>query len=463
MLEAIVVGGAGARGKSADRYRRLPRGTHGLQRAEVELDQRRRLRMALLELIAERGYPAVRVQDVSRLARVSRPTFYDLYDGKDALLLEVYDEFGARIDRLIRRAFSSRAPLLARMQTATRGLTRLAAAEPEAMSLLTLGAFGAGEQAMRHRSRRLEHVEHDIDAGRRSGRAPAPGDYTVKAIIGGIREAFAARLGDGRAHELPALADQFAAWACCYPVALPAGLEHPPAGRRGRRTRPSRTRTPRSQRASRSARRRLPSGRHDLRRPLVVKDQRERIIDAVATIVADGGLAALTVPEITRRANVSNQTFYELYASKHDALLGAQKIGSHLALRVTASAFDAERGDWPHAAAAGLRALLAYLASEPAHADLSLVSALAWGPETVAVRDGTLREFRAFLVPGMERAEQSPAPIVAELTAGGLWQILQYYVAGARTAELVDATPQIVYLALTPFLGPERARAVALE
>jgi len=69
-------------GQSADRYKRLPTGAHGLAREEVERDQRDRLRRAMIELIAQRGYPAVRVADLTKLARVSRPTFYSLYEDK---------------------------------------------------------------------------------------------------------------------------------------------------------------------------------------------------------------------------------------------------------------------------------------------------------------------------------------------------------------------------------------------
>src|SRR5438874_1297957 len=64
--------------QNGERYRRLPTGAHGLAREDVERDQRDRLRRAIIELIAERGYPAVRIADLTKLARVSRPTFYSL-------------------------------------------------------------------------------------------------------------------------------------------------------------------------------------------------------------------------------------------------------------------------------------------------------------------------------------------------------------------------------------------------
>src|ERR1700740_3217422 len=83
-------------GQSTDRYKRLPTGAHGLAREEVERDQRDRLRRAIIELIAQRGYPAVRIADLTKLAPVSPPTFYSLYEDKEQLTLEAYEDIATR-------------------------------------------------------------------------------------------------------------------------------------------------------------------------------------------------------------------------------------------------------------------------------------------------------------------------------------------------------------------------------
>src|ERR1039457_2596786 len=82
--------------KSGERYRRLPTGAHGMDPKEVERDQRERLQTAMIELIAKRGYQAVRILDLTKLARVSRPTFYSLYTDKEELFLAAYDEIAQR-------------------------------------------------------------------------------------------------------------------------------------------------------------------------------------------------------------------------------------------------------------------------------------------------------------------------------------------------------------------------------
>ena len=495
--------------KSGERYRRLPTGAHGIDPEEVKRDQRERLQSAIVELIAERGYQAVRILDLTKLAHVSRPTFYSLYDDKEELFLSAYDEIAQRTARTVIAAYEAQDAPNRRLQ-AIRSFAELAVAAPEAMSLMVLGALGAGPKALERRNRTLEALEQSIrvsrdgagggargraggKAGSDTARAKETGeDLTVKVILGGIREVTAARLRKGRVGELPGLADELAAWAACYPVKLPTGLRVPApaagggqgsdegsseeraelqsastgegAGRESRRNGRTGRAGSQSDRALR-AEGRLPSGRHDLTRQFIVKNQRERIVDATAAIVAEKGLANLTIPAIARRANVSHQTFYEMYPTKHDASLGTQKVGLHQALLVTVQAYEENEDDWPRGVAAGLRALLGYLASEPTHSHLILVDTFAASPEAIEIRDTSIHAFAAYLQPGYHYASKGrtgAVPGVApEAIAGGIWQVLNFYIEDERADELPDVAPQLIYAALTPFLGAQDAAKVA--
>ena len=220
--------------EQAARYRPLPTGSHGLDPELVKRDQRERLENALIELIAQKGYAAVRIVDLARLAHVSQPTFYRLYADKEALFLSAYDEVADRCARTVMNAYRAGARD-ERLTVAMRAWAELAAAEPEASSLLVLGAFGAGAKALERRRQSLAELERSIQASR-DGQAPRtePTDLTVKAILGGIREVTATRLRESRPRELPLLADELAAWAGSYPRRLPAGLDVPPPGRKRR-------------------------------------------------------------------------------------------------------------------------------------------------------------------------------------------------------------------------------------
>jgi AcrR family transcriptional regulator len=454
-------GAAAPHEEPGDRYRPLPTGTHGLDPELVKRDQRERLQSALIELTAQKGYPAVRIVDLTKLAHVSQPTFYRLFTDKEDLFLSTYDEVARRTGRAVLGAYTVERSHEQRLVAAMRAWMALAAAEPDATSLLVLGAFGAGASALERRRRVLDELEHSIYQSRERSPVAGTGDLTVKAILGGIREVTAARLREGRASELPALADELTAWAICYPRRLPDGLTAPPAKRSEQTNGGAAVHSERARRAEG----RLPSGRSDLPRQFIVKSQRERIVDATAAIVAEKGLAALTIPEIARRANVSHQTFYDIYSSKHDAFLGAQKVGMHQALSVAVEAYQAHQDDWPRAARAGLFALIEYLASEPAHAHLSLVDTFAACPEAIEIRSSTLQAFAAYFGPAYEltRGRVEVPAIAAEAIAGGVWQILHHYIESDSIAELPGAAAQLTYFALTPFLGPEDAAAYALR
>ena len=445
----------------AERYRRLPTGAHGLAREEVQRDQRARLRRAMIELIAERGYPAVRILDLTKLAHVSRSTFYDLYRDKEALLLEAYDEIAARATRVVMRAYDGDRPPEQRLSAAMRAFAEIATAEPAAMSLVLLGAFGAGPKMLERRGAMLGSLEQRIQQSLDGAPAGRASELTVRFIIGGIREVAAGRLIGDHADQLPGLAEELSAWASSYPPRLPAGLSATaPAPRDD-----GEVSLDRSPWRARRTEGRLPSGRHALPREVVVKSQRERIVDATAAIVAEKGLARLTIPEIASRAGVSRETFYEMYPTKQDVFVGAQKVGMHQALRVAVEAFEAAMPDWPRAIAAGLRALIAYLVSEPAHAHLSIVDAFGASPATIKVRNETLTAFATYFRRGYELARRDAAvpAIAADAVVGGAWQVLHHEIDDERIAELSDATPPLIYLLLTPFIGARQAAKVALE
>jgi AcrR family transcriptional regulator len=316
------------------------------------------------------------------------------------------------------------------------------------IAALREGAPAAGEGAGQRRTRSR-------------GRARAAGeDLTIKLIIGGVREVASARLRRGRANELPGLAEDLATWVVSYPPHAPAQLLAP-------RRQPGAARRARAAAASARARRasgRLPSGRSDTP-PRVIRDsQRERIVDAIAAIVTEHGLEALTIPDIAKRAEVSLATFYALYGSKHEAFIGAQKVGMHQALAIGVQAFDEQMPDWPRAVGAGLHALVEYLVAEPEHAHLSIVDTFGATPEASETRERALASFAAYLEQYRPRARRDHAPSIAtEAIVGGCWQVFHDYVERGRIDELPGAVPQLTYLVLTPFLGPRAAAAAAVE
>lgn len=62
---------------------RLPRGSSSLPKDVVDREQRRRLIQGIATAVTEKGYAAVTVADVTRIAGVSRATFYALFKDKE--------------------------------------------------------------------------------------------------------------------------------------------------------------------------------------------------------------------------------------------------------------------------------------------------------------------------------------------------------------------------------------------
>ena len=112
--------GRGSSPARGGRYRRLPAGSHGLEPEQVRADQARRLRAAMVELIAAKGYSAVRIADLAKLAHVSPPTLYSLYADKESLLVGAYEDVARRVGLAIAAAHRPADPPERRLLAAMR-------------------------------------------------------------------------------------------------------------------------------------------------------------------------------------------------------------------------------------------------------------------------------------------------------------------------------------------------------
>jgi AcrR family transcriptional regulator len=70
---------------------RLPSGRHRLTREAVVASQRGRLIDAVAGAVAAKGYAATTVADIVERAGVSRSTFYEQFDDKEAAFIAAYD------------------------------------------------------------------------------------------------------------------------------------------------------------------------------------------------------------------------------------------------------------------------------------------------------------------------------------------------------------------------------------
>jgi AcrR family transcriptional regulator len=124
---------------------------------------------------------------------------------------------------------------------------------------------------------------------------------------------------------------------------------------------------------------------------VVVRNQRERIVAAIAEACAERGYAETSVAEVAKRAGVSSATFYKQFADRRDCLLAAHRELLGRLLEEVDRARGGESGG--EARATTLRATLALLAADPPSARLLTVEVLAAGPEGSERHDEMVQAF----------------------------------------------------------------------
>jgi AcrR family transcriptional regulator len=184
------------------------------------------------------------------------------------------------------------------------------------------------------------------------------------------------------------------------------------------------------------------------------------MLEATARAVSDLGYPRLTVAAILERAGVSRKTFYEHFSDKEECFLAAYDVVSEGLVRSVSDAFNA-RGPWRDRVHDGLAEFLRVLAAEPDFARMCIVEVLAAGPAALQRRDSVMRTFTVFFDAG--RAQAPPdrllPKLISESVVGAIYELIYARVLRNRTHELPDLLPDLMYIALVPYLGPEAAEA----
>lgn len=188
-----------------DRWR-PPRGRHRLPPEVIERSQRERLLEAAIEAVAEKGYAAVTVGDLTKRAGVSRTTFYDQFEDKEGCFLAAYDR---AVDGLVRRVAAAYETAEAWPERAKAGLEALLEAlaeQPELARLALVDIGSAGPAAQRRYRAAIQRLMPLFDEGRdfAPGGRGLPAN-TSRMAIGGVTGLISDELVAGRAAELPGL------------------------------------------------------------------------------------------------------------------------------------------------------------------------------------------------------------------------------------------------------------------
>jgi AcrR family transcriptional regulator len=203
----------------------------------------------------------------------------------------------------------------------------------------------------------------------------------------------------------------------------------------------------------------LPKGRHGLSREFIASNQRERLLDAMANVVAQKGYAATRVVDITDYAGVSRKTFYELFTDKEDCFLAAyDAITALLMDRMAQGLAKVAEDTWEAKVGALLGAFLRFLAAEPAFARMCIVEVLGSGPRGLARRDSAVEAFYP-IVDQLPRSQPGADEWLSELTpqfvTGGIFEVVYAAIRRGDVERLPELEEDLTHLAFRAYLYPK--------
>jgi AcrR family transcriptional regulator len=419
-------------GQSGELRERRLRPGPGTPREEVIANQRRRLFGAMVASVAERGYIATTVNDLSEISGVSSRTFYDLFADKKACFLATLEAMiEAAVSYATRNSNGSgeSGDWEQRARLGFDAFAEMIAAQPAAARLAFVESYSAGREAVvliENAVAGFEWLARQM-LEQSPERAGMPAEM-ISAHIGAQQEIARTRLRRGQEAELPGLMDDLWELLLSYrPPPEPLRL----------------------------------AGRAPKFGPETIAghDHAERALRAFAVVVAEEGYVNTTVEAVLKRAQMSATTFYANFHGKEDAMLAAIDSACSQILAAVLPAFR-RAPDWPTGVRAGYGALCNFLASRPALAHLIMVEIYAAGSAAVERRSQTLQPLEKMIGAGFERDPGLPG-LATEAIAGAIFTLTYKRLRDSGPASLPSLAPLLTYITLSPFIGPEEACRIA--
>lgn len=189
----------------------LPAGRHGFSREQVAHNQRERLIAGLATAVAEKGYRAVTITDITKAARVSRRVFYENFEGKDECFLAAFEVVVGHIRALAEEAVASSDDWPGQAIAAARAVLLFFAAEPDLARLCLVESQAAGPAV----SARFHEAVHEVVPYLEQGRGLREGDRelpptTEESTLGALVLLAGRKVAAGEAEQLEELLPDFA-------------------------------------------------------------------------------------------------------------------------------------------------------------------------------------------------------------------------------------------------------------
>lgn len=187
--------------------------------------------------------------------------------------------------------------------------------------------------------------------------------------------------------------------------------------------------------------------------------RRSDYMEALVDLAFEHGYDAVSVAEIAARAGGSVAEFESFFPSKLACAVAILEGIAESNLAAVRGAFDGEPA-WPDSLRAAAYAHAAWIAENPKKMHFGLLETL-WASElTGALRDHLFGGYIAMVDAGREVADD-PDSIpsgTAVGVVGAITEVITRRLGTERDLELIDLVPEMMYLAVRPYLGEEAAR-----
>ncbi len=167
-------------------------------RVRVSEMQRSRLLSAAVAAVNEEGYANVTIADITERARVSRRTFYDLFENREACLDVLIEDVLARIESEIRHADLEKLSWRERVRGGLIAILSFFDREPALAQICVVQSLRGGPGVLKHREEVLGRLVAVLDEGRgesaTSSRSSGVTELTAEGLIGASLAIVYARL-----------------------------------------------------------------------------------------------------------------------------------------------------------------------------------------------------------------------------------------------------------------------------
>jgi AcrR family transcriptional regulator len=428
---------------------RLPRGRHALDADAAAPRYRALLHTAAVQLVGEHGYSATTVDALATAAGVSTATLYELFSGKQELVLDAGDAIAQEIGGALRvRPPVPENDLRRALAGVLSAVVDAVLQAPDAARLAVVDLVTVGPPGVERRRQLTSELEESLRRAATPNGRTVVSDPALSVLAGGTMAVLERHLRTGKLRPLRAAALDLAGWGALYETDAP---RRAPAS-----SHPGGDGAPAPSPFSLS----LPRGRHGLPPAFVKRHQRMRILEAVLAVSAQHGFEATSVRDLIAAAGMSHQTFYQHFASKEDAWSAAFDQ-AFVELFAAAWYAAAPQDDGEAKVTAAVSACLNHLAAEPQRARLLLVDAPSAGRAATPAIDEALEAFTRLVTRAAgERAKQSA--IVPFALVGGIVNLIAGWVVDGRAAELPELTPALVEIVFVPLFGSAAAQDAAI-